>query len=89
MYHVYILQSLKDKKFYTGITNNISRRLKEHNRGKKSTPSTSQRGPFQLLYSESFKTREEARSREKLFKSGAGRKLRNQLLLKHSGVAQW
>jgi len=33
MYYVYVLLSLKDKKFYIGFTNDLKRRLKEHNSG--------------------------------------------------------
>jgi len=47
--------------------------LKEHNRGKKSTPSTRNRGPFLLIYKEKVKDRKEARKREKYLKSGVGR----------------
>lgn len=89
MYFVYILQSLKDKKFYTGITNNLERRLKEHNKGKKSTPSTAYRGPFKLVYFEKFNSRQVARKREKFLKSGTGREFRNRLTSQYSAVAQW
>jgi len=88
MYFVYILKSLRDNKFYTGITNNLERRLREHNKGSKSTPSTLYRGPFHLAYSEKFQTRKEARERERFLKSGAGREWRNKLLSTHSPVAQ-
>ena len=82
MFFVYILQSIKDKKFYTGITNNLTRRLKEHNHGKTSTPSTLYRGPFKLVYYEQFSSRISAREREKFLNSGAGRELRKRLLFK-------
>ncbi len=80
MYYVYIIQSLKDKKFYTGLTNDLERRIKEHNHGKLSTPSTKTRGPFKLVFYEICKSLKEAREREKFFKSGAGREQRNKLL---------
>ncbi len=80
MQFVYVIQSAKDNKFYTGITNDIERRLKEHNSGKKSTPSTSGRGPFKLVYFEQYETRKEARERERFLKSGSGREFRNKLL---------
>ena len=35
MFIVYIIYSAKLKKYYTGSTDDLSRRLKEHNRGKK------------------------------------------------------
>jgi len=73
MFWVYVLKSQKDNKFYTGMTNNLKRRLTEHNLGMKSTPSTHNRGPFSLIHEEVFQTRDEARRKEKWFKSGAGR----------------
>jgi putative endonuclease len=77
MYYVYILQSLKDSKFYTGLTNDLSRRLQEHNSGQ--MKSTKGRVPFKLLYSEKYETRIEARAREKFFKTGGGRELRDEI----------
>ena len=71
MYFVYILKSLKDGKKYTGITNDLNKRVKDHNYGK--NISTKTRRPFVLLYSESCKNRVEARKREKYLKSGIGR----------------
>ncbi len=80
MYFVYILLSEKDNKFYTGITNNIDRRLREHNRGTKSTRSTLGRGPFKLIFAQECKSRENARELEKYFKSGSGREVREELV---------
>jgi putative endonuclease len=54
------------------MTQNIQRRLKEHNSGH--TTSTKAFTPWILLYSESFASRDEARNREKYLKSTAGRK---------------
>ncbi|MBI5306450.1 GIY-YIG nuclease family protein [Candidatus Wolfebacteria bacterium] len=73
MYFVYILESKKDGKFYTGITNDLKRRLSDHNKGKSSTPSTKNRGPFIVIYSEKVENRKIARKREKYLKSGSGR----------------
>ena len=87
MYFVYVLKSEKDGRLYTGITNDINRRIKEHNHGKKSTPSTINRGPFTLLYFEKLNDRKIARNREKYFKSGSGREFIKSII-NHSGVAQ-
>src|SRR3989344_7541404 len=73
MFWVYVIKSQKDNKLYTGMTNNLERRLAEHNLGMKSTPSTHKRGPFLLIHKEIFETRSEAREKEKWMKSGAGR----------------
>lgn len=78
MYHVYILQSQKDSGFYTGLTKDLSRRLREHNGGNVQT--TKARHPFVLLYSEKYTTRNEARAREIFLKTGEGREFRNSVV---------
>lgn len=72
MWYTYFLLSLKDKKTYTGSTNNIQRRLREHNLGK--VKATKNRIPLKLIYFEKFNTKKEARLREKYYKTCAGRK---------------
>lgn len=47
MYYVYILVSEKDNGIYIGRTNNLKRRLAEHNIG--AVPSTKSRRPFRIL----------------------------------------
>ncbi len=69
---VYVLKSLKDGKRYVGMTDNIARRLGEHNNGY--VTSTAPRRPFELTYSEEVPNRQVAREREKYMKSAAGRK---------------
>ncbi len=79
-YCVYIIRSVGDRKYYTGITNDLRRRLQEHNIGKSSTPSTKNRGPFVLIHTEDGLTLQEARRRETYLKSGVGREWRNKFL---------
>jgi putative endonuclease len=55
-----------------GITNNLERRLKEHNSGKHFY--TKRYLPWEIVYFEKFISREKAREREKYYKSAAGRK---------------
>ena len=50
MYYVYVLQSKKDDKFYTGFTTDLGRRIDEHNKGQQI--STQHRIPFHLIYYE-------------------------------------
>ncbi len=76
-YFVYIIRSLKDRKFYTGITDDLMRRLKQHNIGSKATRSTINRGPFKLVHVEECEDRKVARRLERFWKSGAGRELRD------------
>ena len=62
MFYVYILKSKKDHNLYTGSTNDLRRRFKEHNDGK--VFSTKTRKPFELVYYEAYKVEKDARTRE-------------------------
>ena len=78
MFFVYILLSLKDKKFYTGYTNNLIRRINEHKR--KEVFSTKGRHPLRLIYYEASLDEEDAKDREKYLKSTWGKRyLKNRL----------
>jgi len=70
MYFVYVLRSLKDGKLYIGMTEDVPSRVKRHLEGKVS--STRHRRPLELVYSESYSSRADARKREKFLKSGPG-----------------
>jgi putative endonuclease len=78
MYYVYVIKSEKDASLYKGITNNLPRRLKDHNLGK--NQSTKSKIPYRLFYYETFGTRKEAREREKWLKSGVGREFLKKLI---------
>ncbi|MBU2263038.1 GIY-YIG nuclease family protein [Patescibacteria group bacterium] len=71
-FYVYVLQSLKDKKQYIGYTNNLRRRLEEHNSGK--NISTKHRAPLRLVYYEACLSQEDAKRREEYFKVTGGRR---------------
>ena len=66
-WYVYILQSLKNGRYYIGSTENPEKRLAEHNGGK--TKSIRYLTPFELKYKESYNTRVEARRREAYLKN--------------------
>ena len=66
MFYVYVLKSKKDNKLYIGYTNDLKRRIQEHNKGR--TFSTAHRGTFSLVYYESFKSQKDATAREKQLK---------------------
>lgn len=70
MYTVYVLRC-SDGTLYKGFTNNLERRYCQHQAG--SVAYTRTRLPVELLHTETFSTRVEARQREKYFKSGMGR----------------
>ncbi len=73
MFFVYILRSHRDGTLYIGLTENLARRLQQHDRGH--ARSTRSKRPLVLLLSESFETREAARAREKYYKRGFGREI--------------
>jgi len=72
MFYVYILQSLKDGRTYVGYTEDLEKRLLEHNAGR--SKSTRNRAPFKIIYSEEFLSQKEAKARELFWKSGTGRR---------------
>ena len=84
MYYVYILYSLSDKKFYTGFTENVAARVKDHNAGK--NISTRNRRPLKLLYYEYHLSKTDALRREKYFKQTRG-KTTIKRILRHSLAA--
>ena len=60
--YTYILEC-KDGTYYTGWTNNLEKRLKDHNEGR-GAKYTKARLPVSLIYYEEFQTKEEAMRRE-------------------------
>ena len=66
MFYLYILKSKKDNNLYFGSTNDLRRRLLDHNTGK--VPSTKTRRPFEIRYYEAYFDEETARKRESSLK---------------------
>ncbi|MFC1646516.1 GIY-YIG nuclease family protein [Candidatus Omnitrophota bacterium] len=58
MYYVYILKNTKVKSLYYGFTNNLERRITQHNKKQK----------YELVYYEAYKSEPDARSRERHLK---------------------
>lgn len=73
MFTVYVLRSQQREYWYVGLTNNLVRRVLQHQEGKERTTRTYR--PFELIHTEVFNTRPEARKREKYLKSGFGKEL--------------
>jgi putative endonuclease len=75
MFYVYILQSQFSGKRYIGQTDDLNRRIIEHNtKSHNARKFTSKHaGPWILIHSECFDTRTQAMNREKWLKSGIGR----------------
>jgi putative endonuclease len=70
-YYVYVLFSSTKNIFYKGLTDDINRRILEHNSGK--CQSTKSLVPLELVFVQICKDRLEAREMEKYLKSGIGR----------------
>lgn len=66
MYYLYILKSEKNGSLYIGQTNNLKRRLFEHNNGK--SEYTNKYRPYILKYYEAYVNEEEAIKRERSLK---------------------
>ncbi len=62
----YLIKSLKDDSFYTGISENPGKRLKEHNQGKLKI--TALKRPWKLIYKKLHFSYLEARKHEKWLK---------------------
>ena len=67
-YFVYILECA-DKTLYVGCTNNLKKRLKQHNESKQGAHYTKIRRPVVLKYLEKFTTLAQARRRENEIKN--------------------
>jgi putative endonuclease len=63
-YFVYIVEC-NDKSYYTGITNNIERRVYEHNTSLDDSSYTYNKRPVELIFYEAFKDVNQAIAFEK------------------------
>ncbi len=71
MYYVYVLQSVRTGRRYTGSAVDVDNRLERHNGGR--SKATKSGRPWRLVHTESFDTRAEAIRRERYLKTGVGR----------------
>lgn len=71
-FHVYVLISEVDAAIhYTGVTQNVRERLREHNRG--ACPHSSKHRPWRIETAIAFNSEAKARAFERYLKSGSGR----------------
>jgi len=77
-FYVYALISLRNSHLYIGQTDNLDRRIKQHNLGK--VLSTKSYIPYRLLYKKSFKDRKSAVIKEKELKTSQGRRFLRSLI---------
>ena len=71
--YVYILKSLKNSRYYIGSTNDLNRRLIEHNTGKSTYTSFSK--PFELVFSQEYDELTTARKTEYWLKRQKDKKI--------------
>jgi predicted GIY-YIG superfamily endonuclease len=85
MWFVYIIKSVKCNFIYIGSTNDLERRLEEHNGG--ISKSTSHYKPFVIEAYIAVKTEKKARDLEKYFKSGSGKAILKKRILTDEALA--
>jgi len=75
MYHVYVLKSQSSSKIYIGSTNNLERRVIEHNSFRQNIAHFTRKnaGPWTIVYKEKLNDKRSALKREKELKSFRGR----------------
>lgn len=82
MHYVYIIQSINHpEKKYIGCTNNIKKRLSNHNSG--TTPHTQKYKPWEIIICICFKNKDNAIEFERYLKSGSGRAFTKKRFLKN------
>ncbi len=79
MYKVYAIKSKNRNYIYVGLTENLERRISEHNNGRSKT--TKPYRPFKSIYQENCVDWITARRREKYFKSGVGKEFLKSILI--------
>jgi putative endonuclease len=84
MFYLYILQSDSSGRYYIGQTDNLDRRLAEHNDLLYTSSKTTKRfkGPWKLVYFEKYLNRSEAMARERQIKAWKSRKAIDELIRK-------
>ena len=87
MFYFYVLKSTKDSNYYYGSTDDLKRRIMQHQSG--SVGSTECRLPLSLIYYEAYQTLGLARQRERQVKSsGSIRKALNKRIALDEGPAR-
>jgi putative endonuclease len=74
MWYTYVLESINNQHLYTGYTDDLRRRLKEHNEGR-GGEYTKIHGKWKLIFYEAYSEKKDAAKAEKFFKSGYGKEV--------------
>ena len=70
---VYVLENQKDKSWYIGQTDNLKRRVQEHNSKQGGRTTKIKNGEWKLIYAEAYIDKRDAMGRERFLKGGSGR----------------
>jgi putative endonuclease len=73
LYYVYIIRC-SDNSYHTGITDNLEKRILEHNHGENNNAYTQDKRPIKLVFYESFKNIDNAIEWEKKIKGWSRKK---------------
>ncbi len=73
MHTVYVLENQSDRSWYVGQTDNLKRRVLEHNSGTGARTTRMKTGGWRLIYAEAYLNKRDALGRERFLKGGSGR----------------
>ncbi len=73
MFKVYVLENQDDRSWYIGQTDDLERRIKEHNSGRGGRTTKIKNGLWKLIYAEAYIEKSDALGRERFLKAGSGR----------------
>lgn len=85
MYYVYVLKSVRNATIYYGYTQDLRRRLWQHNH--KKSVFTAKHGPFRLIYYEAYLSKVDAIKREMRLKEHGGAKHHLRKRIMHSNMS--
>ncbi|TSC88790.1 MAG: putative endonuclease [Parcubacteria group bacterium Gr01-1014_3] len=77
-WYVYIIQSVGNKSLYVGYTQDLEKRLKEHNHGLNF--STKPYRPWRIVHFEAYRNEKDAKRRERYLKTSQGSRLLRRML---------
>ncbi|MFA5651827.1 MAG: GIY-YIG nuclease family protein [Candidatus Paceibacterota bacterium] len=84
MYSIYVIQNDVSYKKYIGVTNDLKRRINEHNHHSGSKYTNHSKGKWILIYAEAYRSKHDAYVRERRLKSHGSGKLELLKRLKNS-----
>lgn len=77
-FYVYVIESIDKDFIYTGVTKDLQRRFEEHNNCEEL--STKAYAPFNLIFFEGYRSKSDAKRREKYLKTTKGKRVLRRML---------